>query len=72
MGSILGHLEWSAAMDQGPLVIQEVDEGEELVRRLDRVLPVKVAFWLKETEEGPWYLYIASDQIDDGNLLDNY
>ena len=55
-------------MDQGPLVIEETDAGEELVRRLDKHIPVKVAFWVKDSEEAQWYLYIASDQIDDTNL----
>ena len=35
-------------------------------------MPVRAAFWLKESEEGPWYLYIVSDQIADGNLRQNY
>jgi hypothetical protein len=55
-------------MDQGPLVIEETDAGAELVRRLDKYFPVKAAFWVKESEEGHWYLYIASDQISDRNL----
>ena len=54
-------------MDQEPLVIQETDAGAELVRLLDRFVPVKAAFWIKESEEEPWYLYIASDRIDDRN-----
>jgi hypothetical protein len=55
-------------MDQGSLVIEETEAGAELVRRLDRSFPVKAAFWVKDSEEGPWYLYIASDQIEDGNI----
>jgi hypothetical protein len=59
-------------MDQRPLVNEETVAGEELVRRLDKFTPVQAAFWIKESEEGPWYLYIASDQIDDGNLRAAY
>jgi len=55
-------------MDQGPLVSEETDAGEELVRRLDKSFPVKAAFWVKASEDERWYLYIASDQIDDNNL----
>jgi hypothetical protein len=55
-------------MDQGPLVIEAIDVGAELVRRLDKSVPVQAAFWVKDSEEGQWYLYIASDQIDDKNL----
>jgi hypothetical protein len=59
-------------MDQGSLVIEETDAGAELVRQLNQYTPVKAAFWLKESEEGRWYLYIASDQIDDKNLRRAY
>lgn len=52
-------------MDQGPLVIEAIDAGAELVRRLDKYVPVQAAFWVKDSEEGQWYLYIASDQISD-------
>ncbi len=55
-------------MDQEPLVSGEIDAGAELARRLDQHVPVNAAFWVKESEEGQWYLYIASDQIDEKNL----
>jgi len=55
-------------MDQGPLVREEAEAGGELVRRLDAHFPVRAAFWLKDSEEGRWYLYIASDQINDNTL----
>jgi len=55
-------------MDQGPLVVEETDAGAELVRRFDRYNPVKAAFWVKGSDEGRWYLYIASDQFDERNL----
>ena len=45
------------------LVTEETDAGAELVRRLDQSVPVSAAFWVKESEEGGWYLYIASDRI---------
>ena len=55
-------------MDQGPLVIEEANAGEEFVRRLDKRLPVSAAFWVKDSEEERWYLYVASDEITDSNL----
>jgi hypothetical protein len=59
-------------MDQGQLVSEETDAGGELVRRLDKYVPVRAAFWVKDSEEGHWYLYIASDQINDTNLGSAY
>jgi hypothetical protein len=59
-------------MDQGALVTEETDAGEELVCRFDKFASVKAAFWLKEAEERQWYLYIASDQINDTNLRAAY
>ncbi len=59
-------------MDQGPLVIEEVDAGKRLVRRFHELIPVKATFWLKDSEEGRWHLYIASDEIKDENIGDSY
>jgi hypothetical protein len=55
-------------MDQGPLVIEEIDAGAKLAREFDRFEPVKAAFWLKASDEEQRYLYLASDQIDDTNF----
>lgn len=55
-------------MDQGPLVIEETDAGAELVRRFDKYSPVKAALWVKGSDEGRWYLYIASDRFDENTL----
>jgi hypothetical protein len=55
-------------MDQGPLVIEEIDAGAELVREFDKYDPVKVAFWLRASDEEHRYLYIASDRINDTNF----
>jgi hypothetical protein len=59
-------------MDQGPLVREETEAGAELVRRLDTNFPVRAAFWLKDSEEGRWYLYVASDQINDNTVRVGY
>lgn len=55
-------------MDQGPLVIEATDAGAELVRRLNKFATVEAAFWAKASEESRWYLYIASDQLNDANM----
>ena len=34
--------------------------------------PLQAAFWLKESEEGQWFLYLVSDQIDDTNFDQAY
>lgn len=55
-------------MDQGPLVSEEIDAGAELAREFDKYQPVKAAFWLKASDGGQRYLYLASDRIDDTNF----
>lgn len=55
-------------MDQEPLVTEETDAGAALVHQFDKCFPVKVAFWVKLSDEGQWYLYIASDHINDQNI----
>jgi hypothetical protein len=55
-------------MDHGPLVSNETDAGAELAREFGQFLPVKVAFWLKASDEEYRYLYIASERINDTNF----
>ncbi|MGC4006131.1 MAG: hypothetical protein QM811_24635 [Pirellulales bacterium] len=55
-------------MDHAPLVTEEIDEGERLIREFDKIRSVKAAFWLKENEDDLRYLYIASDEIEDSSL----
>ncbi len=59
-------------MDQVPLVIEEKDAGAELVRRFHETMPVKAAFWLQTEASSQWYLYIASEAIDDTTLDRGY
>ena len=56
-------------MDQGPLVMPQIEAGARLVKEFDAYKPVSAAFWLKEGESRNWYLYLASDQIDDSNFV---
>lgn len=55
-------------MDQNSLVNEQIDAGAELVLRFDKSRPVNAAFWLKLPDDFQWYLYLASDQIDDTNV----
>jgi hypothetical protein len=59
-------------MDQASLVTEAIDAGAELVRRLEKTLSVQAAFWVKDADGGPWYLYIASDQVRRGELDAGY
>jgi len=55
-------------MDQGPLVMHQLDAGVELINAFDKYAPLSAAFWAKESDEGEWYLYLASNQINDLNF----
>jgi len=55
-------------MDQGPLVTEQIEAGARFLREFHKSYPVKAAFWLKDSEEGVWWLYVASDQITDDNF----
>src|SRR5262245_39346710 len=55
-------------MDQGPLVTEQIDAGARLANEFDRQTPLQAAFWLKESEDRQWYLYLISDQINDTNF----
>ncbi len=55
-------------MDQGPLVIEQIDAGSRFLREFQKYIPVDVAFWLKESDDGDYSLYVASDQITDDNF----
>jgi hypothetical protein len=49
-----------------------IDAGAHLLEEFDKRYPVKAAFWLKEADDPFWYLYIASDHVNDTNLKDAY
>ncbi len=59
-------------MDQGSLVREQIDAGAEFLDRIHASIPVKVAFWLKGTEEGRWALYVASDKIGSSPSIADY
>jgi hypothetical protein len=60
--------EWSAAMDQEPLVTEQIEAGQRFIEEFESRYPVQAAFWLKATEDSFWYLYVVSDRITDENF----
>ena len=56
-------------MAQDILVDEQINPGLELLRLVDPVLPIKVAFWMKLPDGAQADLYIASDAIHAGNHL---
>ena len=55
-------------MDQGPLVMEQIDAGVKLAEKFAAYAPLQSVFWLKEPDDGQWFLYLASEQIDDTNF----
>ncbi len=54
-------------MDQGSLVKEQFDVGARFLREFGRYAPIVVAFWLRDSENGRWALYVASDRVSDTN-----
>jgi len=59
-------------MDQEPLVIDEIKAASEFILKLNEVLPINAAFWLKESDDGLWFLHLASDHVTYGNIGEGY
>ncbi|MBY0526347.1 MAG: hypothetical protein K2R98_23335 [Gemmataceae bacterium] len=52
-------------MDQGTLVENQIDDGARVVNKLRETgFDVIAAWWMKTSEEGQWFLYIASHEVD--------
>lgn len=54
-------------MDQGPLVNGRLAAGNRFLREFGKYAPIVVAFWVRDSENGRWTLYVASDRTDDAN-----
>lgn len=50
------------------LVNEQIDAGADFVRDFDEYAGVSVAFWIVPIESENRFLYIASDEISDGNI----
>jgi hypothetical protein len=60
-------------MDQATLVDTHIESGEQLIEELRRSgFNVAAAAWLRTGEEGQWFLYIASTEVDRKGLADAY
>lgn len=60
-------------MDTATLVNEQVDEGKRFVDHLRQSgFDVVVAFWVLTSEEGLWFLYIASRVVDIDGLAAAY
>lgn len=60
-------------MDTNTLVEFQINAGERLILQLIRDgFRVEAAFWMKTTEEGIWFLYIASPIVEEKGLAGAY
>ena len=61
-------------MDQGTLVDVQIHDGRRLLERLSAEgIPVTAAAWVKESDGGPWYLYIVTPLVtEDGGTRPVY
>jgi hypothetical protein len=60
-------------MDQAALVDHQIDDVTRLVDELRRdAFDVKAAFWLYTSEADQWFLYIASDAVDQKAITEAY
>ena len=60
-------------MDTATLVNEQIDEGKRFVDHLRKNgFDVVVAFWVLTSEEGLWFLYIASPVVDADGLAAAY
>jgi hypothetical protein len=50
-------------MDKTPLVMDEIEAGKELIKRMDAYQPVKAAWWMRPAEDGERYLHVALDGL---------
>jgi hypothetical protein len=60
-------------MDQATLVEPEIDGVTRLIDQLRRDnFDVKAAFWLYTSEADQWFLYIASDAVNQKGIIEAY
>lgn len=60
-------------MDTATLVIEQIDDGKQLVDHLrQNGYDVAVAFWVLTTAEELWFLYIASPVVETDGLAAAY
>ena len=53
-------------MDQDAVVSEKTESGKRLIEALAAAgFDVRIAFWAKPTDDGKWFLYLASPAVDD-------
>jgi hypothetical protein len=55
-------------MGQELLVTEQIEAGADFLRDFNDYVPVSVACWLRPAESDSVFLYVASDEIDYGNM----
>lgn len=55
-------------MDHGPLVSEQIEARAKLLPEFDKYKPLSVAFWLKDSDDGNWGLWLASPKVSDRNF----
>jgi len=55
-------------MDQDTLVNPQVSAGQWFIGEFNKYVPINAAYWLRSEGEEDWFLYVASDKIDDTNF----
>lgn len=56
-------------MDQNPLVTEQIDDGRAIIDQcVADGVDITAAFWLKPSEDGQWYLYIATETVEDKGI----
>jgi hypothetical protein len=60
-------------MDQATLVANQIDDVPRLIDRIkEDNIDVKAVYWLYTSESDLWYLYIATDLVDQIGITEAY
>ena len=59
-------------MDQDLLVAEQIEAGGEFLAEFQKTTDILAAFWLKIDEVSFWYLHVAADEFQGGNLDRGY
>ncbi len=59
-------------MGQDLLVIEQIDAGADFVRDFNHYANVSAACWVNPADTDNHFLYVASDDIDDSNIVAAY
>jgi hypothetical protein len=60
-------------MDKDAVVSEQTERGKRFIEELaTNGFDVQIAFWAKPTEEGKWFLYLASPMVDDNGSAAAY